>query len=163
MIAPVELYSEEHRSAVDARHQHRVARMVASFILSWVATSLYARAVPHDVVIETYVALYVASGLIGSVSLWRIFEKAGLPGWSAAVPFYNVAMLYRLVGRRPRHSAFLLIPVLNVYLYIRLMNEVARAFGGDRIFTLALVVSPFIAFPMMAFGRAVYRPPAPSA
>jgi hypothetical protein len=71
-------------------------------------------------------------------------------------------MLYRLVGRRPRHSAFLLVPILNVYLYTRLMNDVARAFGGDRIFTLALVVSPFIAFPMMAFGRAIYRAPTPA-
>jgi len=162
VIAPVELDSEEQRVAAGARHQSRVARMVASLIVSWVATSLYARAVPHDVLIETYVAFYGASGLIIAVSLWRIFEKAGLPRWSAAVPLYNVVMLYRLVGRRPRDSAFLLVPLLNVYLYIRLMHEVARAFGGDRVFTLALVVSPFIAFPMMAFGRAVYRPPVPA-
>jgi hypothetical protein len=63
-------------------------------------------------------------------------------------------MLYRLVGRPPRQGALLLIPVYNVYLYMRLMNDVSRAFGGDRVFTAILVISPFIGFPMLAFSRA---------
>jgi hypothetical protein len=130
--------------------------MAVSLSLSWVALFFYAHAVAHDVLVMTYLAFYLASGFIIIVSMWRIFEKADLPGWAAFVPFYNLVTMYRLVGRSPRQSALLLVPILNVYLYIRLMNELARAFGGDHFFTVSLLVSPFIAFPMIAFSRAAY-------
>jgi hypothetical protein len=127
--------------------------MAVSGILSWVALLLYAHAVSHDVLIEKYIAFSIATGLIITVSLWHIFKKAGIPKWAAIVPFYNLAMVYRLVGRPPRQSALLLIPIFNIYLYIRLMNELSRTFGGDRLFTVFLLSSPIVAFPMLAFGR----------
>jgi Family of unknown function (DUF5684) len=109
--------------------------------------------------VETDIAVYLASTLIITISLWRIFEKVGLPKWAAVIPFYNIVMLYRVVGREPRQAAWLLVPLLNVYLYFRLMLEVARSFGGDRLFAVVLVVSPFIGFPTIAFGRAHYLGP----
>ena len=30
---------------------------------------------------------------------WRIFEKAGQPGWAAIIPIYNVIVLLEIVGR----------------------------------------------------------------
>ena len=32
-------------------------------------------------------------------SLWRIFTKAGQPGWAAIVPIYNIYVLLQIVGR----------------------------------------------------------------
>jgi hypothetical protein len=162
VIPAAELDMRGQARARSSRRQHPWVRMAVSLILSWIALFFYGHAVADDVLVETYIAFYIANTIIITVSLWRIFEKACLPGWAAIVPFYNFAMLYRLVGRPARQSALLLVPILNVYLFIRLMDEVARAFGGDRILTVALLVSPFIAFPMMAFGRAAYRSVGPA-
>jgi hypothetical protein len=138
-----------------------LVRMAISAIVWWVAERLYAHVVSHRVLFDTNIALYVVAAFVIVISLWRIFENVGIPGWAAIVPFYNLAMVYRVVGRPPRQSWFLLVPVLNVLLYIRLMSELSRAFGGDRIFTLVLVVSPYMGFPMLAFSRkANYRAPA---
>lgn len=37
--------------------------------------------------------------LIVIISLWKIFEKAGEPGWAALIPIYNVIILLKIVGR----------------------------------------------------------------
>jgi hypothetical protein len=134
-----------------------------TYAVSLGAQYFFARSVSRSVLFDTNIAIYVATTIVVIVSLWFIFEKADLPRWAAIVPLYNIAMLYRLVGRSPRESALLLFPVYNVYLYIRLMHEISRAFGGDRVFTAVLVISPFIGFPMMASRRATYRATGPAA
>ena len=30
------------------------------------------------------------------IALWRIFEKAGAPGWASLIPLYNMHVLYRI-------------------------------------------------------------------
>src|SRR5580698_273905 len=153
--APFEL--NKPRSAAHTRHRHPWVRLAINYAASLVIQYFFARSVSRTVLFRTDVVLYVASTLVIVVSMWVIFERAGVPRWAAIVPFYNVAMLYRLVGQPPRQSALLLIPVYNVYLFIRLMNDVSRAFGGDRVFTVILLISPFIGFPMLAFSKAGQR------
>ena len=161
MTLPVELDVAAQRRERFTDHRHPLLRLGASYALSLVVQEIYALFVSREVLFQTDIAIYIVSALVITVSLWRIFENAGLPRWAAIVPFYNFAMIYRLVGRPPRQGWLLLVPILNVYLYIRLMNELSRVFGGDRIFTVVLLISPFIGFPMLAFSRkAVYRAPA---
>lgn len=33
------------------------------------------------------------------VAMWKVFAKANQPGWAAIVPFYNVYVLLKVVGR----------------------------------------------------------------
>lgn len=33
------------------------------------------------------------------VGMWKLFEKAGQAGWKALIPFYNLFILLKIVGR----------------------------------------------------------------
>ena len=46
----------------------------------------------------------IALGLLAIVvvfvwGLWKVFEKAGEPGWAALVPIYNAIVLLKIAGR----------------------------------------------------------------
>lgn len=47
------------------------------------------------VVFFVFVAVFV---IIGIIALWRIFAKAGQPGWAVLIPFYNLVVLMRVAG-----------------------------------------------------------------
>ena len=48
-------------------------------------------------VVSIVIALIVAVVLI--VAWWKIFTKAGKPGWTALIPIYNVIVMLQVVGR----------------------------------------------------------------
>ena len=41
------------------------------------------------------------------VGQWKVFEKAGQPGWCAVIPYYNTWKLYEISGVKPVFSLFL--------------------------------------------------------
>ena len=47
----------------------------------------------------TFMFVYFAILLIIIVSMWKIFEKAGKPGWAAIIPIYNIIILLEIVGK----------------------------------------------------------------
>ncbi|MBR2709992.1 hypothetical protein IKE72_02850 [Candidatus Saccharibacteria bacterium] len=38
--------------------------------------------------------------IITVIASWKIFKKAGEPGWKALIPFYNYYILYKIVGMK---------------------------------------------------------------
>jgi len=32
-------------------------------------------------------------------SMWRVYEKAGKPGWASIVPIYNIVVLLEIIGK----------------------------------------------------------------
>lgn len=40
---------------------------------------------------------------------WKVFKKAGKPGWAAIVPIYNMWVLYEISGIKPIYIIFTLI------------------------------------------------------
>lgn len=40
--------------------------------------------------------VYLAVAVLGIVAMWKIFEKAGEPGWAAIIPFYNLYVLFKI-------------------------------------------------------------------
>ena len=61
--------------------------------------------------------------------MWKIFEKAGLPGWGAIVPFYNIWLRFKLAGRSPRWILSLLFIPLFAIIMIITYFDVAKRFG----------------------------------
>ena len=67
-------------------------------------------------------------------ALWRVFQKAGKPGWAALVPFYNIAVLVQLAGKPGWWAAvIILVPVANIVFLCRLFMALARSFGKSRL------------------------------
>ena len=53
-------------------------------------------------------------------TLMPVFEKAGVEKWKALVPVMNFAEICKLVGRPTWHAALLLVPIVNIFIYVGL-------------------------------------------
>ncbi len=46
--------------------------------------------------------------------MWRIYKKAGQPGWAAVIPFYNIVIWLRIISKPGWWLILLFIPVVNI-------------------------------------------------
>jgi hypothetical protein len=91
------------------------------------------------------------------VSMWKIYQKAGKPGWASIVPFYNLAVLLEIVGEPFWWLLIILfVPFVGFVLSIIIANRLAKSFGRSSGFTVGLIFLPFIFYPILAFGKSVY-------
>ena len=91
---------------------------------------------------------------------WKIFEKAGKPGWAAIIPIYNVIVLLEIVGRPIWWIILLFVPIVNIVIGFMLALDLSRSFGHDLAFALGLFFLGFIFYPILAFGGDAYEGPA---
>jgi hypothetical protein len=103
----------------------------------------------------TVVYLAIVVTIIAGV--WRVFTKAGKPGWAAIVPIYNVIVLLEIAGKPLWWILLLLIPLVNLIILILVGIEVAKNFGKGAGFGLGLTFLGFIFYPMLGFGDAQYQ------
>ncbi|TMI68623.1 MAG: hypothetical protein E6H09_22205 [Bacteroidetes bacterium] len=91
---------------------------------------------------------------------WRVFEKAGQPGWAAIIPIYNAYIMTKIGGKPGWWVVILLlVPVVNIIFAIWLLNMVSKSFGKDEGFTAGLVFLGIIFWPILGFGNAKYLGP----
>ena len=91
------------------------------------------------------------------VAMWRIFQKAGKPGWASIVPFYNIYMMYEITWGNGWRFLMLLIPFYNIVLGIQTQVKLAKAFGKGGGFAVGLIFLPYVFHPILAFDGSVYR------
>ena len=102
----------------------------------------------------------LAIAVIGIVAMWKIFTKAGKPGWAAIIPIYNVYTLLKIVGRPGWWLLLLLIPVVNVVILIIVSLDLAKAYGKSVTFAIfGLIIFSFIGMLILGFGDSRYRGP----
>ncbi len=93
-------------------------------------------------------------------SLWKIFVKAGRPGWEGIIPIYNQYVLTtQIIGRPILFFILCLVPCVNIIISIMLMLDLAKAFGKSAGFAVGMILLPFIFIPMLAFSDATYSGP----
>jgi hypothetical protein len=97
-------------------------------------------------------------GIIGLMiaSHWKIFVKAGKPGWASIVPIYSIVVLVEIIKKPGIWVLYLILPIVNIIFMIRLSLELAKVFGKDDAYGIGLFILPFVFMPMLAFGDAVY-------
>ena len=93
------------------------------------------------------------------IAWWKIFEKAGRPGWQGIIPIYNFYILLKIVGKPGWWLILMLIPFLNLVFIIWTYNMLSKSFGKDEAFTVGLVLLGFVFFPILGFGDAKYLGP----
>lgn len=93
-------------------------------------------------------------------SYWRIFEKAGKPGWAALIPIYNTLIMLEIVGKPWWWILLFLIPGVNIIFAVWIVNLLSLSFGKGTGFTLGLIFLSFIFYPILAFSLAEYKSPA---
>jgi len=92
-------------------------------------------------------------------SMWKLFTKAGKPGWAAIVPIYNTIVLLEIAGKPWWWLFLFMIPIAGLIFAIITINQVAIAFGKTSGFTVGLILLPIVFFPILAWGDSVYNAP----
>lgn len=100
--------------------------------------------------------LYLALIVLMIAAMWKIFTKAGEPGWAAIVPIYNIIVWLKIAGRPAWWVVLMLIPFVNVVVAIIASIDFAKAFGKGAGFGLGLAFLPFIFYPILAWGSNSY-------
>ena len=90
---------------------------------------------------------------------WKIFSKAGQPGWAAIIPIYNLYVWCKIVGRPWWWILLMLIPLVNFIILIILFIDLAKSFGKGVGFAIGLILLSIIFFPILGFGSATYQGP----
>jgi hypothetical protein len=95
--------------------------------------------------------------IIMIASMWRIFTKAGRPGWAAIIPIYNTLQLIWTAGKPWWWILLFIIPFVNLIAMIIIFYNLAKAFGKGVGYTLLFIFLPIIGYPMLAWGDATYK------
>jgi hypothetical protein len=94
------------------------------------------------------------------VAMWKVFTKAGQPGWASLIPIYNIFVWTQIVGRPWWWVILMFIPFVNFIIGIILCIDLAKSFGKGVGFGLGLIFLGIIFFPILGFGAPQYLGPA---
>jgi hypothetical protein len=97
-------------------------------------------------------------GVLSIVGIWKVLEKAKLPGWGSLIPIYNVYLLFKLAGRPGGWTRWILVPPVLYILLVIAQFDIAKKFGKSALFGVGLWLFPFIFMLILAFGDAKYLP-----
>ena len=90
------------------------------------------------------------------IGMWKVFTKAGEPGWAAIIPIYNIYILLKIAGKPAWWLILLIIPFVNFLVLIPVSLAVAERFGKSTLFGIGLWLLPFIFYPLLGFSDARY-------
>lgn len=103
------------------------------------------------------IIFYVAIIVFMIAAMWKIYTKAGKPGWAAIIPIYNIIVLLDIV-KKPWWwlLIILFVPLVNIVFLIWMYNRLSKSFGYDAGFTIGILLLPIIFIPILGFGKAEY-------
>ena len=84
------------------------------------------------------------------ISWYKIFSKAGQSGWKAFVPLLNIFTFTKIVDKPIWWSIIYIILPIG---YILSALHISKAFDKKILFSVGLILLPFIFFPLLAFGK----------
>ena len=104
-----------------------------------------------------FFALYLAIIVAIIAGIWKVFTKAGKPGWAAIVPIYNVIVLLEIAGKPLWWILLFFIPLVNIVMAVIVGIAIAKNFGKSEAFGVGLALLGFIFYPILGFGDAQYQ------
>ena len=114
----------------------------------------------------------LAIAILVIVAMWKIFQKAGEPGWKAIIPFYNSYTMYKIVWDTkffwinfglgvltgiinflpPLAFLSYIISIAAFVIEVMLLNKLAKSFGHGTGFTIGLIFLPYVFLLILGFG-----------
>ena len=108
----------------------------------------------------TFWIVYLAVIVFYVAAMWKVFTKAGQPGWAAIIPIYNVIVLLQIAGKPVWWVLLCLIPLVNIVVGVMMWHGISTNFGKGVGFTIGLIFLSIIFLPILAWGDAEYLGPA---
>lgn len=110
-------------------------------------------------VLIVYYLFFLAFMVLVLVGYWKIFTKAGKPGWACLIPFYSQYCQFEIAWGNGWLFLLTLIPCVNFVVMIIYSIKLAKAFGQGTGFGLGLFfLSPIFSL-ILGFGNAQYIGP----
>lgn len=107
--------------------------------------------------------IWLAVIVLVIAGFWKVFVKAGHPGWMAIIPFLNLYILCKIAGRPGWWLILLLIPIVGFVVGAIVSIDVAKSFGKSVLFGIGLWLLAPIFYCILGFGKDQYQGPAPTA
>ena len=105
-------------------------------------------------------ATFVVIVAVTYVAAWKIFVKAGEPGWKSIIPLYGTVVILRIVGRSGWWALLWLASYVGFFVLLIVVGiGVAKSFARGRGFAAGLILLPSIFYCILAFGSATYVGP----
>jgi Family of unknown function (DUF5684) len=104
-----------------------------------------------------FVAIYIAIIVAVIAGFWKVFTKAGKPGWAAIIPIYNIIVLLQIANKPLWWIILFFIPIVSIVMLILVSIAVAKNFGKGAGFGVGLALLGFIFYPILGFGSAQYQ------
>ena len=122
-------------------------------------TTMYGTTRQTDIsaILGTYAILVLVIAVIMIIANWKIYTKAGKPGWASIVPFYNMYVMYEIAGMNGWMFLLTFIPIVNIVIQIMLYLNLAKKFGKSTGFAIGLILLNPIFLLLLAFGNAEYN------
>ncbi len=95
----------------------------------------------------------MAIAVVVLIAMWKLFTKAGKPGWASIVPIYNTIVMLEIVGRPIWWIILLLIPFVNIVIGIMVVIDFAKAYGKGAGYGVLMLFFPYIMYPILAFSK----------
>ena len=113
--------------------------------------------------IAAFGMILLAGYVVCLIGMWKVFTKAGQPGWAVLIPIYNVIVLLRVAGL-PWYWVFALflqiIPIIGllaiVVLAVMCLHRISTRFGQGVGFTIGLTLLFPIFWLILGFGDSKY-------
>jgi hypothetical protein len=133
--------------------------------------SLLAQAAGNDAAVAAGIMAFVAAfslfffaiAIVCLIGVWKVFAKAGQPGWAVLIPVYNLIVLLRVAGL-PWYWVFaplvLIVPILGALAYLAWIvwvhHRISTRFGQGVGFTIGLTLLSPIFWLILGFGSSKY-------
>jgi hypothetical protein len=101
--------------------------------------------------------IYLVIAVAYLIAMWKVFVKAGKPGWGIFIPIYNFYLLLKIAGKSGWWMFLYLIPFVNIIIAIIVAVDTAKAFGKSTAFGIfGLWMFSFIGYMILGFGDSKY-------
>lgn len=130
--------------------------------------------------VTTILISALVAWVISIIPMWRLFEKAGQPGWQAIIPVYSSYMLYKISWKPSMFFITLILGIvasillqLNDYMALVVIggiiniavmilgiifnHKISKSFGHGVGFTVGLIFLSLIFLYILAFGSSEYQ------
>ena len=102
------------------------------------------------------IIIYLAVVVLEIVASWKIFTKAGKPGWAILIPIYNIVVMLEIVGKPIWWIVLLFIPIVNIVIMIIIVYNLVLRFGQPGWHVILALFLSIIYYPYLAFSKASY-------
>jgi len=98
--------------------------------------------------------------VLALIGLWKMYKKAGKPGWATLIPIYNTVVYLRIIARPWWWILLLLIPFVNIIVTFIMAVKLGKSFGKSGLFGFVwLGLFPIVGTLILGFGSAQYTNP----